>query len=171
MIDAGSINILQALLILAIFLAITACIVFLKKVSEKFQFNMRVVLLVNECMVAKVPIYRLKLILRVLCRLFLLLLLLILRYALVGFLSQKIEFFKGFVEWFSQMGVVYNALEFILIIFFSFFYTALVFNPEELAENIKKSGGFIPGIRPGKKTALFFQLYFNSYWFSWCNIS
>jgi preprotein translocase subunit SecY len=39
------------------------------------------------------------------------------------------------------------------IIFFAFFYTAVVFNPEETAENLKKNGGFIPGIRPGKNTA------------------
>ncbi len=39
------------------------------------------------------------------------------------------------------------------IIFFCFFYTAVVFNPEETAENLKKNGGFIPGIRPGKNTA------------------
>jgi preprotein translocase subunit SecY len=39
------------------------------------------------------------------------------------------------------------------IIFFTFFYTAVVFNPEETAENLKKNGGFIPGIRPGKRTA------------------
>ena len=37
--------------------------------------------------------------------------------------------------------------------FFAFFYTSIVFNPEETAENLKKYGGFIPGIRPGKKTA------------------
>ncbi len=40
-----------------------------------------------------------------------------------------------------------------MIIFFSFFYTSIIFNPEETAENLKKYGGFIPGIRPGKKTA------------------
>jgi preprotein translocase subunit SecY len=40
-----------------------------------------------------------------------------------------------------------------LIIFFSFFYTAVVFNPQETADNLKKYGGFIPGIRPGKNTA------------------
>jgi preprotein translocase subunit SecY len=40
-----------------------------------------------------------------------------------------------------------------MIIFFAFFYTSIVFNPEETAENLKKYGGFIPGIRPGKKTA------------------
>ena len=39
------------------------------------------------------------------------------------------------------------------IIFFCFFYTAIVFNPEETADNLKKYGGFIPGIRPGKRTA------------------
>jgi preprotein translocase subunit SecY len=52
---------------------------------------------------------------------------------------------------------LYNVLLFLFIIFFSFFYTALQFNPEELADNIKKSGGFIPGVRPGKKTAEFFN--------------
>jgi len=41
------------------------------------------------------------------------------------------------------------------IIFFTFFYTAVVFNPEETAENLKKNGGFIPGIRPGKNTATY----------------
>ena len=39
-----------------------------------------------------------------------------------------------------------------LIIFFAFFYTAIVFNPQETADNLKKQGGFIPGIRPGEKT-------------------
>jgi preprotein translocase subunit SecY len=48
-------------------------------------------------------------------------------------------------------------LTFVLIIFFSFIYSALVFNPEELAENIKKGGGFIPGLRPGKQTVEFFN--------------
>jgi preprotein translocase subunit SecY len=48
---------------------------------------------------------------------------------------------------------VYMALYAAGIIFFSFFYTAVVFNPEETSENLKKNGGFIPGIRPGKNTA------------------
>lgn len=42
-----------------------------------------------------------------------------------------------------------------LIIFFAFFYTAVVFNPTETADNLRKYGGFIPGIRPGEKTAQF----------------
>ena len=48
---------------------------------------------------------------------------------------------------------LYLALYAVGIIFFTFFYTAVVFNPEETAENLKKNGGFIPGIRPGKRTA------------------
>ena len=48
---------------------------------------------------------------------------------------------------------LYLALYGIGIIFFCFFYTAVVFNPEETAENLKKNGGFIPGIRPGKRTS------------------
>ena len=47
---------------------------------------------------------------------------------------------------------VYLTLYGALIVFFTFFYTSIVFNPEETAENLKKYGGFIPGIRPGKKT-------------------
>jgi preprotein translocase subunit SecY len=48
---------------------------------------------------------------------------------------------------------LYMTLYAIGIIFFCFFYTAVVFNPEETADNLKKNGGFIPGIRPGKRTA------------------
>lgn len=48
---------------------------------------------------------------------------------------------------------LYIALYVALIVFFSFFYTAVVFNPQDTADNLKKYGGFIPGIRPGKNTA------------------
>jgi preprotein translocase subunit SecY len=53
----------------------------------------------------------------------------------------------------SRGQPLYLLLYALLIIFFSFFYTSIIFNPEETAENLKKYGGFIPGIRPGKKTA------------------
>ncbi|WP_298812095.1 preprotein translocase subunit SecY [uncultured Sphingomonas sp.] len=52
---------------------------------------------------------------------------------------------------------LYMALYAAGIIFFSFFYTAVVFNPEETAENLKRYGGFIPGIRPGKNTETYFD--------------
>ncbi|MCP4446558.1 MAG: preprotein translocase subunit SecY [Myxococcales bacterium] len=47
----------------------------------------------------------------------------------------------------------YNVVYVAMIVFFTFFYTAVTFNPVDVAENLKKGGGFVPGIRPGKKTA------------------
>ena len=53
-----------------------------------------------------------------------------------------------------QWGMpLYNLLYVTFIIFFCYFYTSIVFNPDDVAENMRKYGGFIPGIRPGKKTA------------------
>jgi preprotein translocase subunit SecY len=76
---------------------------------------------------------------------------------LASLLAARFAMFKWIGDLFAPMGLVYNILDFFLIIFFSYFYTAIVFNPEELAENIRKSGGFIPGLRPGKQTAEFFN--------------
>ncbi len=76
---------------------------------------------------------------------------------LSAFLAARFPIFMWFKDSMVPTGIIYNVLDFILIIFFSFFYTALVYNPEELADNIKKGGGFIPGIRPGRKTADFFN--------------
>ncbi len=50
---------------------------------------------------------------------------------------------------------VYSLTFALMIIFFAYFYTAIIYNPKEIAENLKKSGGFIPGVRPGRKTAEF----------------
>lgn len=52
---------------------------------------------------------------------------------------------------------LYMLLYIALIVFFCFFYTAIIFNPEETAENLRKNGGFVPGVRPGKSTAEFFD--------------
>lgn len=61
------------------------------------------------------------------------------------------------VSWISPSGALYMVLFFILIFFFTYFYTAITFNPVELAENIKKYGGFITGIRPGRPTAQYLE--------------
>jgi len=56
----------------------------------------------------------------------------------------------------TQMGYgmpLYNLLYVLGIIFFAYFYTAIIFNPDDVAENMRKYGGFVPGIRPGKRTA------------------
>ena len=62
-------------------------------------------------------------------------------------------FWGGFLWIFSGQSWVYAVLYFLLIIFFTYFYTAIQFNPIEMSNNMKKNGGFIPGIRPGKPTS------------------
>jgi preprotein translocase subunit SecY len=55
----------------------------------------------------------------------------------------------------SPNGYLFHLIEFILVIFFAYFYASIVFNAKEIAENLKKQGGFIPGIRPGEQTSTF----------------
>jgi preprotein translocase subunit SecY len=65
---------------------------------------------------------------------------------------------SGFVIAFSNMyGFWYNLVTAILIIVFTYFYTAITINPVQMAEDMKKNGGFIPGIKPGRKTVEFFD--------------
>lgn len=68
-------------------------------------------------------------------------------------LSKLVPAFASFSQWFTPGGTVYMVTFFVLIFFFTYFYTAISFNPVEIADNIKKYGGFIVGIRPGKATA------------------
>ncbi len=67
---------------------------------------------------------------------------------------------EGFWGWmlrniFNQTSVTYGFIYFLLILFFTYFYSALQFNPVEMANNMKQNGGFIPGIRPGRPTSDF----------------
>jgi preprotein translocase subunit SecY len=61
--------------------------------------------------------------------------------------------FADFAELFAPGTWLYFVLSAVLIMFFTYFYTSIIFNPVDLAENLKKQGGFIPGIKPGSKTA------------------
>jgi preprotein translocase subunit SecY len=60
---------------------------------------------------------------------------------------------KGYASMLTPGGLLYDVIYVALIIFFAFFYTAVTFNPVDVADNMKKYGGFIPGIRPGRYTA------------------
>ncbi|HIE43310.1 MAG TPA: preprotein translocase subunit SecY, partial [Candidatus Omnitrophica bacterium] len=85
--------------------------------------------------------------------------------AILVFPSTVSMFFGGTDSWFYRIAsyLDYNREPFgmfiyaILIIFFTYFYTAITFNPSEIAENIKKYGGFVPGIKPGRTTAEYFD--------------
>ena len=64
---------------------------------------------------------------------------------------------SSFLSFFSQGQPLYMILYASGIIFFTFFYTSIVFNPDETAENLRKYGGFVPGIRPGESTARYIE--------------
>jgi preprotein translocase subunit SecY len=66
---------------------------------------------------------------------------------------SSISWLQYIVDSLNRFGIIYNVIYVIFIIFFCFFYTAVHFNPVDVADNMKKYGGFIPGIRPGKNTA------------------
>ncbi len=87
------------------------------------------------------------------------------------FASTLLSFPATLGTWFPFLNGIQNALGsnrwlydgifVLLIIFFSYFYTALVFRPDDLADNIKKQGGYIPGIRPGRQTADYIERVLN----------
>lgn len=160
-VQTGQLNLLVAIFVSILFVAIIGCIVFLEKGERKIpvQYARRIVgrrvygaqttfipFKINT--VGVMPVIFASTFLQ-------------LPLALIGMLSNKLPSLSFLADIISPRGAVFNVLEFLLIIFFTYFYTAIVFNPDELADNLRKSGGFIPGIRPGKKTAQFFDYILN----------
>lgn len=72
-----------------------------------------------------------------------------------GTLAQfsNVPALRDLAEYFQPSSWVYYVLYALLIVFFTYFYTAIIFNPVDLSENLKKQGGFIPGVKPGSRTA------------------
>ena len=156
-VSMGNLSLLTALFVLALFIGLAACVVFLEKGERKIpvQYSRRVVgqrvyagqstyipFKVNPSgvmpailagSVISIPLF------------------------IAQFFSDRIAFFRTIVQSLQDGGFVYNTVDFSLIFFFTFFYTALLFNAQDLAEQLKKSGGFIPTIRPGKQTAQYFD--------------
>ena len=72
------------------------------------------------------------------------------------FINARTEFVREAAVWISQLmqnQLFYGVLYFVLVFAFTYFYAAVIFHPDTVAENLQKQGGFIPGIRPGKPTA------------------
>jgi preprotein translocase subunit SecY len=72
---------------------------------------------------------------------------------IASFIGEKIPWVQSVARSMTPGSIVYNLVYVGFIIFFCFFYTAVTFNPVDVADNMKKYGGYIPGIRPGKRTA------------------
>jgi preprotein translocase subunit SecY len=150
LIKAGDMNVLFAIFILAMMLAVTVGIVFVERAQRRIpiQYAKRQVgrrmyggqtthlpLRINTAGVIP-PIFAQSL--------------LLFPATIAGFSTA--EWLQQVVAWFQPTSIVYNIIFVALIFFFCFFYTAIIFDPKDIAENLKKAGGFVPGIRPGDKT-------------------
>lgn len=72
------------------------------------------------------------------------------------FMNAKTDFIANAAQWVNdifQNQTFYGIAYFVLVVLFTYFYTAVVFNPDEIADNVQKAGGFVPGLRPGRQTA------------------
>ena len=150
LIKAGDMNVLFAIFILIMMLAVLVGIVFVERAQRRIpiQYAKRQIgrkmyggqtthlpLRINTAGVIP-PIFAQSL--------------LLFPATVAGF--STIEWLQQVVAWFQPTSIVYNIVFVALIFFFCFFYTAIIFEPKDIAENLKKAGGFVPGIRPGEKT-------------------
>ena len=153
MIQRGELNLLASLLLVSMMVVVIAAIIFVERGQRRItvQYAKRVVgrrmyggtsthlpLRVNTSGV--IPV--------------------IFASSIIAFPQTIASFFQADNQWMRtvseqlQWGMpLYNILYVTFIIFFCYFYTAIVFNPDDVAENMRKYGGFVPGIRPGKKTS------------------
>ncbi|MBQ8744074.1 MAG: preprotein translocase subunit SecY [Mailhella sp.] len=150
LIKAGDMNVLFAIFILIMMLAVTVGIVFVERAQRRIpiQYAKRQIgrkmyggqtthlpLRINTAGVIP-PIFAQSL--------------LLFPATVAGF--STVEWLQQVVAWFQPTSIVYNVIFVALIFFFCYFYTAIIFDPKDIAENLKKAGGFVPGIRPGEKT-------------------
>ena len=160
-IEQGYLGGLTGLLILAGFIGITACIVYLEKGERKIpvQYARRVI--GNKVYAGQSSYIPFKINTVGVMPVIFASSLLSLPIQVATMLAERYPMLRWLTEAMAPQGALFNVFQFLLIIFFSYAYTAMMFNPEELAQNMKKSGGFIPGIRPGKRTAEFFDYILN----------
>ncbi len=150
LIEAGDMNIFMAIVILVFMAAVTVAIVFVERAQRRIPIsyakrqigrkmyggqNSHLPLRLNTAGVIP-PIFASSL---------------LLFPATIGQFSAN-EYIKQIADIFSPHGLLYNVVYVGLMFFFCYFYTAIIFDPKDMAENLKKAGGFIPGIRPGEKT-------------------
>jgi len=158
---AGFFGILTILLILAVFVVIIAAVIWVQQAERRLpvQYAKRVVgrkmyggqsthIPIKVNLSGVMPI--------------------IFAMSIMAFPATIVQlFFSSSTNWFvrgiidSQGSWWYSVFNAILIMFFTFFYTIIVFNPVEVANNLKKNGGFIPGIRPGKPTSEYISKVLN----------
>lgn len=156
--DKGEINLVKVVLLLSLMLAIIALVVFMEAAQRRLTINysQRSSAQGNRQVTSHLPIkinYA-----GVIPPIFASS---ILMFPATVAQFSKIEWVRSIQETLSPNGVLFSISFVILIVFFSFFYTDIIFNPNDISENLKKTGAFIPGVRSGVSTSIYIQEVLN----------
>ncbi|MXS84999.1 preprotein translocase subunit SecY [Nitrosomonas sp. HPC101] len=159
LVNTGAMHFFTALLIFVAAIAITAFVVFIERGQRKILVNYAKRQVGKQMMGGQSSHLPLKLNMSGVIPPIFASSIILFPATLAGWFSDSLSlnWLKDFSSTLAPGQPVYVALYAALIIFFCFFYTALVFNPKETADNLKKSGAFIPGIRPGDQTTRYIE--------------
>ena len=154
----GSLSIFSAIIVFLLVIAITYVVVFVERAQRKIPVNYHKRQVGNKIMQGQSTHLPLKINLAGVIPPIFASSIILFPATLIGWLAHgKLSFLSGVGDSLHPGQAVYVILYASAIVFFCFFYTALVFNPKDTADNLKKSGAFIPGIRPGENTASYIE--------------
>jgi preprotein translocase subunit SecY len=154
----GSMSIFSAIIIFLLVIAITYVVVFVERAQRKIPVNYAKRQVGNKIMQGQSTHLPLKINLAGVIPPIFASSIILFPATVIGWVGHgKFSFLSGIADSLHPGQPVYVILYASAIIFFCFFYTALVFNPKDTADNLKKSGAFIPGIRPGENTAKYIE--------------
>lgn len=155
LVQTGAISPLSAIFVIAIILAVTAFVVFVERGQRRITVNYAKRQVGNKMYGGQSSYLPLKMNMSGVIPPIFASSLILFPATLAGWFTSgdSTRWIRDLAASLSPGQPLYTLLYAVLIIFFAYFYTALVFNPKETAENLKKGGAFIPGIRPGEQTA------------------
>ncbi len=154
----GSMSIFSAIVVFLLVIAITYVVVFVERAQRKIPVNYAKRQVGNKIMQGQSTHLPLKINLAGVIPPIFASSIILFPATVIGWLAHgKLSFLSGIGDSLHPGQPVYVILYATAIVFFCFFYTALVFNPKDTADNLKKSGAFIPGIRPGENTAKYIE--------------
>lgn len=155
LVSTGAISPLAAIFVIAIILAVTAFVVFVERGQRRITVNYAKRQVGNKIFGGQSSYLPLKMNMSGVIPPIFASSLILFPATLAGWFTSgdSTRWIRDLAAALSPGQPLYTLLYAVLIIFFAYFYTALVFNPKETAENLKKGGAFIPGIRPGEQTA------------------
>ena len=154
----GSMSIFSAIVVFLLVIAITYLVVFVERAQRKIPVNYAKRQVGNKIMQGQSTHLPLKINLAGVIPPIFASSIILFPATVIGWLAHgKLSFLSGIGDSLHPGQPVYVILYATAIVFFCFFYTALVFNPKDTADNLKKSGAFIPGIRPGENTARYIE--------------